>query len=403
MTRIDRRGLLRGGLALGCSAAASPLLTPMAFASAPWENRLVVIVLRGAMDGLDVVRPYGDPDWRALRPTLAGKAEAGVIDAGFFGLHPALDRLAPLWASGEFGAVQAVSTPYRDKRSHFDGQDMLEAGTPGTAGREGWLNRMLQTVPGLAAETAYAIGREEMLILSGRAAAARWAPEAQLRLTPQGRRLLELVNHDDPLFRDAMMQAMDIVDSLAAEEQEAEDMAGDAAPDPMMGEALKGDHVRLARFAASRLRGDSRIASFSINGWDTHERQAANLDRALERLADTLLTLRDGLGPAWDKTAVLCMTEFGRTARENGTQGTDHGTGGAMLYAGGALRGGQVLGDWPGLSEAALYDRRDLMPTRDLRAHAGWVMRELFGLDRAVIEEAVFPGLDLGADPGLLG
>ncbi|WP_341211628.1 DUF1501 domain-containing protein [uncultured Limimaricola sp.] len=398
MTRIDRRALLRGGLVLGCSAAASPLLTPMAFASAPWENRLVVIVLRGAMDGLDVLRPVGDPALAALRPTLAGKATPGAINAGFFAVHPGLDRLAPMWARGEFGAVHAVSTPYRDKRSHFDGQDMLEAGTPGEAGGEGWLNRMLQTVPGLSAETAYAIGREEMLILSGRAAASRWAPEARLRLTPQGRRLLELVNHEDPLFRDATAQAMDIVDELAAEEDaENGGMAGTGDG------TLRGDHVRLAEFAASRLRGDSRIASFSINGWDTHERQSAGLGRALERLSDTLLTLEAGLGAAWEKTAVLCVTEFGRTAAENGTRGTDHGTGGAMLYAGGALRGGRVLGDWPGLSEADLYDRRDLMPTRDLRAHAGWVMRGLFGLDRAMIEEAVFPGLELGADPGLLG
>ena len=396
MTRIDRRELLRGGLALGCSAAASPLLTPMAFASAPWDNRLVVIVLRGAMDGLDVVRPVGDPALAALRPTLMGKAAPGAIDASFFAFHQGLDRLAPMWARGEFGAVHAVSTPYRDKRSHFDGQDMLEAGTPGAAGTEGWLNRMLQTVPGLSAETAYAIGREEMLILSGRAAAARWAPETRLRLTPQGRRLLELVHHEDPLFRDTTAQAMDIVDSLAAEDEAGDGgMAG--------GGGLRGDHVRLAEFAASRLRGDSRIASFSINGWDTHERQSAGLGRALERLSDTLLTLEAGLGTAWDRTAVLCVTEFGRTARENGTGGTDHGTGGAMLYAGGALRGGRVLGDWPGLTEADLYDRRDLMPTRDLRAHAGWVMRGLFGLDRAAIEGGVFPGLDLGADPGLLG
>lgn len=396
MTGIDRRSVLRGGLALGCSAAASPLLTPMAFASAPWENRLVVIVLRGAMDGLDVVRPVGDPALAALRPTLAVQADPGAIDAGFYALHPALDRLAPMWKRGEFGAVHAVSTPYRDKRSHFDGQDLLEAGTPGQAGADGWLNRMLQTIPGLSAETAYAIGREEMLILSGRAATTRWSPEARLELTPQGRRLLELVTHEDPLFRDAVAEAMDIVDSLAAEETGQAAEMGDNGS-----EALRGDHVRLAEFAASRLRGDSRIASFSLTGWDTHERQSVGLSRALGRLADTLLTLEAGLGPAWEKTAVLCVTEFGRTARENGTKGTDHGTGGAMLYAGGALRGGRVLGDWPGLSEAALYDRRDLMPTRDLRAHAGWVMRGLFGLDQSVIEGSVFPGLELGADPGL--
>ncbi|MGR3439037.1 DUF1501 domain-containing protein [Alterinioella nitratireducens] len=393
MASIDRRGVLRGGLALGCSAAASPLMTPVAFAQAPWDNRLVVIVLRGAMDGLDAVRPVGDPDYAALRPTLL-QGGAAVGD-GFFALHPALDRLGPMWARGEFGAVHAVSTPYRDKRSHFDGQDILEAGLPGTGrNADGWLNRMLQAVPGLSAETAYAVGRERMLILSGAAAVQRWSPEARLRLTPQGRRLLELVTHDDPLFRDATTRAADLVEAMAAEEAENP---------PMAGGGRVADHVQLAQFAASRLRGDTRIASFSINGWDTHDRQAADLSKALERLADTLLALETGLGAAWGKTAVLCVTEFGRTARENGTKGTDHGTGGAMLFAGGALRGGRVLADWPGLSEADLYDRRDLMPTRDVRAHAGWVMRGLFGFERGVIEDMVFPGLDMGGDPGLVG
>jgi uncharacterized protein (DUF1501 family) len=393
MASIDRRGVLRGGLALGCSAAASPLMTPVAFAQAPWENRLVVIVLRGAMDGLGAVRPVGDPDYAALRPTLSQGGRP--VGDGFFALHPALDRLGPMWARGEFGAVHAVSTPYRDKRSHFDGQDILEAGLPGTGrNADGWLNRMLQAVPGLSAETAYAVGRERMLILSGAAAVQRWSPEARMRLTPQGRRLLELVTHDDPLFRDATTRAADLVEAMAAEEAENP---------PMEGGGRVADHVQLAQFAASRLRGDTRIASFSINGWDTHDRQAADLSKALERLADTLLALESGLGAAWGKTAVLCVTEFGRTARENGTKGTDHGTGGAMLFAGGALRGGRVLADWPGLSEADLYDRRDLMPTRDVRAHAGWVMRGLFGFERGVIEGSVFPGLDMGGDPGLVG
>ena len=386
---MDRRGFL---LTLGCSVAASPLLTPVAFASAPWENRLVVIVLRGAMDGLDVVQPYGDRDYAGLRPTLAVPVVHDLD--GFHALHPALAGLMPLWDAGELGFAHAVSTPYRDKRSHFDGQDMLEAGTMDLAPmgrRDGWLNRMLQTVPGMAGETAYAIGREQMLILTGAAEASRWSPDARLALSPQARRLVELVQEDDPLFHAASEAALTIVDELAAEAAGGE-----------MGEALRGDHLRLAQFAASRLRGQSRIASFSVGGWDTHNNQRANLERALVRLGDTVLTLKAELGPVWGRTAVVCMTEFGRTARENGSRGTDHGTGGVMFYAGGAVRGGRVLGDWPGLAERDLYDGRDLMPTRDVRAHAGWLMRGMFGLERGVIEGAVFPGLDLGADPGLL-
>ena len=386
---MDRRGFL---LTLGCSVAASPLLTPVAFASAPWENRLVVIVLRGAMDGLDVVQPYGDRDYAGLRPTLAVPVVHDLD--GFHALHPALAGLMPLWDAGELGFAHAVSTPYRDKRSHFDGQDMLEAGTMDLAPagrRDGWLNRMLQTVPGMVGETAYAIGREQMLILTGAAPAARWSPDARLALSPQARRLVELVQEDDPLFHAASADALTIVDELAAE-----------AAGGQMGEALRGDHLRLAQFAASRLRGQSRIASFSVGGWDTHNNQRANLERALVRLADTIQTLKAELGPVWGRTAVVCMTEFGRTARENGSRGTDHGTGGVMFYAGGAVRGGRVVADWPGLAERDLYDGRDLMPGRDVRAHAGWLMRGMFGLERGVIEGAVFPGLDLGADPGLL-
>ncbi len=399
---MDRRRFLTG-LALGCSAAASPLMTPVTFAAAPWDNRLVVIILRGGMDGLDVIRPLGDPNFAALRPDLSeGSLPLGT---GFFGAHPDLAALAPLWSAGELSFVHAVSTPYRDKRSHFDGQDILEAGIAGLDEglRDGWLNRLLQVAPGVTAETAYAVGQERMLILTGAAAAGSWSPRTRLRLTPQAERLLALVHHDDPLFREASARAIAIAAETSdpeAREATREMLEGN---EMMEGVGLGGSHVQLAEFAASRLRGESRIASFSLNGWDTHNNQSAGLGQALSRLSDTILTLRAGVGPeVWGKTAVVCMTEFGRTARQNGTRGTDHGTGGAMILAGGAVRGGQVHGDWPGLAEADLYARRDLMPTRDVRAHAGWLMRGLFGTAAADIERAVFPGVELGTDPGLL-
>jgi uncharacterized protein (DUF1501 family) len=398
-----RRFLIRSGL-IGCSVAASPLLTPISFAAAPGENRLVVIILRGAMDGLDVVQPYGDPAMAGLRPTLLSGEAAGASDLdGFFALHPALTGLMPLWQAGELGFAHAVSTPYRDKRSHFDGQDMLEAGTPGLGqARDGWLNRMLQHLRGAQGHTAFALGHEDMLLLRGAAAVSNWAPEAGLRLSPQAERLAGLVMHDDPLFNAALEEAL----LLSGAEEAPEMMQGMAAP---MGEALRpaNGHVRLAEYAAEQLRGQSRIAAFSLTGWDTHQAQAASLSRALERLATVILTLRDGLGPVWGQTTVLALTEFGRTARENGTKGTDHGTAGAMLMAGGAVRGGQVLvgpgrNAWPGLGQGDLYQQRDLMPTRDVRAHAAWAMRGLFGLDRAVLEQAVFPGLEMGPESGLL-
>lgn len=405
MTGMDRRSFLLSGAALGCSAAASPLLTPVAFAQAPWENRLVVIILRGGMDGLDAVQPYGDRSLRALRAGLSTGPEAGATDLdGFYALHPALSPLRPLWDAGELGFVHAVSTPYRDKRSHFEGQDILEAGISGGQGvRDGWLNRMLATVPGITTETAFAIGHDEMLILTGDAPASRWAPRTQLNLSPQAKRLLDLVYHDDPLFREASADAIAIAEQVDQGRADADEAADMIAQDPMMGEVKRNaGHVQLAEFAAARLRGDTRIASFSLGGWDTHNSQAGPISRALQNLSDTILTLRAGLGPAWDKTAVVCMTEFGRTARQNGTGGTDHGTGGAMIVAGGAVRGGRVLANWPGLDESDLYQRRDLLPTADVRAHTGWIMRGLFGLAASDIEGAIFPGLDLGPDPDLL-
>lgn len=399
---LDRRQLL-SGLALGCSAAASPLLTPVTFAQAPWDNRLIVIILRGGMDGLDAVRPVGDPDFAALRPDLAdGSLPLG---SGFYAAHPSLERLAPLWERGELSFVHAVSTPYRDKRSHFDGQDILEAGIGGLDEglRDGWLNRLLQIAPGVTAETAYAIGREQMMILRGEAVTGSWSPRTRLRLSPQAERLLEVVYHDDPLFRDASARAIEIAAETNDPDAREETREMLEENEMMAGVKLGGGHVQIAEFAASRLRDETRIASFSLNGWDTHNNQVVGLRQALSRLSDTILTLRAGLGAdVWGKTAIVCLTEFGRTARQNGTKGTDHGTGGAMVLAGGAVRGGQVVGDWPGLSEADLYAGRDLMPTRDVRAHAGWIMRGLFGLSIGQVEQAIFPGAELGSDPGLL-
>ncbi|WP_226779485.1 DUF1501 domain-containing protein [Oceaniglobus trochenteri] len=397
---MDRRGFLRRGAGLvGCSLAAHPFLTTVTLASGPWDARLVVIILRGGMDGLDALRPVGDPAFAAARPGLLG--EPG-IPLGFYAMHPALAPLKPLWDAGELGFAHAVSTPYRGKRSHFDGQDILEAGTgldmADEARRDGWLNRLLQTAPGLSSETAFAIGRDEMKVLAGPAPVLNWSPEAALTVTGQSRLLLDELYHADPLFRDAAQEAMDLAE-LAAPDTVSRRGAALAG---MVAQGGRNSVRKLAGFAAERLYNDTRIAAFSLGGWDTHRRQDQGIGQSLGELADAILTLKTGLGPVWGKTTVLAMTEFGRTVRENGTRGTDHGTGGAMLLAGGAVRGGQVLGRWPGLDEADLYERRDLMPTGDVRAYAAWAMRGLFGTETALLERDIFPGLDMGANPGLL-
>lgn len=402
---LSRRSFLTRATLLGCSAAASPLLTPVSFAAAPWDSRLVVIILRGGMDGLDVIRPYGDPNLAALRAGLSGGPETGAPDLdGFYALNPALEPLMPLWRAGQLGFVNAVSTPYRNKRSHFDGQDILEAGTPGLGGvRDGWLNRMLQAVPGVEAQTAFALGRGEMKLLVGEAPVADWAPGSDLSISPQAIRLAEMVMEDDPAFHAALSEALMLSeDGGVGPALSRKDAMADLRMD--MAAASRGDAaVSIAEFAAKQMRGDTRVAAFSINGWDTHNRQEDALAKALGRLSDAILTLQENLrGDVWNKTTVVAMTEFGRTVRQNGTAGTDHGTGGAMLLAGGALRGGRVFGQWPGLAEADLYEQRDLMPTGDVRSAAAWVMRGMTGLDRGTLENVIFPGLEMGSDPGLL-
>lgn len=405
---LSRRRFLGWSSVLGCSAAASPLLTPVSLASAPGDRRLIVIILRGGMDGIDVLRPWGDRAFTEIRPNLAKDQKNALQITDFYGLHSGLSDLLPLWKAGDLGFVQATSTPYRDKRSHFDGQDILEAGTVDLAPmgrRSGWLNRLLPHLPGAVERTAFALGREDMLLLTGDAPVSNWSPEVDLTLSSQGLRLLELMMQSDPDMGGAMRQAI----ALAGSDGDAVtfDMSEEGMMDEMMSDAKEArtgkTHLKIADFAAEQLRGESRIASFSISGWDTHASQHRALNAPLARLSETILRLKQELGaPVWDKTTILCMTEFGRTVRENGTRGTDHGTGGTMIMAGGAVRGGRVYGDWPGLRVDQLYQGRDLMPTSDVRAWAAWAMHDSFGVAKSAIEGGVFEGLDMGNSPGLL-
>jgi uncharacterized protein (DUF1501 family) len=398
-SNLNRRLFMKAGLAGACSIAAHPLMSTVTFAASNGgrplgDKRMIVVILRGAMDGLDLLRPFGDANLADYRPNII-KGDKGFDLDGFFWLNPAMSDLMPLWSKGQLGFVHAASTPYRDRRSHFDGQDILEAGTgldvPAPEIRDGWLNRMLQAVPGITAETAYSVGNSEMPVLKGAAPFAAWAPEQSLDLSAASKLLLEQVYESDPLFHSASAQAIELSQHLS----EAESM-GKKPTGPF------GDDLALADFTADRLREETRIASFSISGWDTHRGQAGAISKPLQRLSQVILRLQSGLGEIWGNTLLIAMTEFGRTARENGTQGTDHGTGGAMVLAGGALTGGRVMGDWPGLSEDALFERRDLMPTTDVRAWAGQALRGMYGFDKGLIENTIFPGLILPRDPGLL-
>jgi uncharacterized protein (DUF1501 family) len=395
MNSISRRRFISNTLVTGCSLAANPWITPVSLAAAPTNNRLVVIILRGAMDGLDVVRPVGDRQFAEYRPSLNRDGEIALD--GFYALHPALQGLSLLWKSGELAFAHAVSTPYRDKRSHFDGQNLLEAGTfTGNelidATNSGWLNRVLTLLPGAEAQTAFAVGVERLLILQGDAPYSKWAPGRIMPLTPQAKYLFEKIYANDQLFHSAAEIAGLMTDELLSRGM-------GEAPDAMMpeknmlGERMIDQARSLANFAADRMNAETRIAAFSLGGWDTHTVQNKSLPVALAPLQTAILTLKEKLDSNWSTTTVLCLTEFGRSARENGARGTDHGTGSAMILAGGAVRGGKVFGKWPGLESSNLYQDRDLMPTSDVRVYAATALEQLFGLKNSTVRNVVFPNL----------
>lgn len=373
---LSRRGFLAGA----CCAAAAPVLTPVSFAAMPGDNRFVTIILRGAMDGLDLVQPYGDPAFAGLRPKLGLTPDRGLLDLdGFFGLHPAASALMPLWQARELSFVHAVSTPYRDQRSHFDGQDILERGGIDGSQRSGWLNRTLSVMPRSETRKAIDINSAMELILTGPNETDSWSSQSNFALAEDEMSFLDRLYAGDAAFARAMQEAR----------------RTDMSADMLYGGEKRGAGIaEMARLAGGMLREDYRIASFSINGWDTHVGQKGQFTKAAGDLATAIVTLSQALGEeAWKRTVVLAMTEFGRTARENGTNGTDHGTGGLAVLAGGAVPGGKVLGQWPGLSPDKLLDNRDLMPTGDVREVAAAMLYRQFGVDPHNLTTKVFPGL----------
>ena len=370
-------------LASACCVAASPLLTPVTFAAIPGDRRFVTIVLRGALDSLFLLQPYSDPMLRRYRPDLALDPASGLIDLdGQFGLHGEAKGLLPLWKSGELAFVNAVSTPYRDQRSHFDGQDILETGGLSAAdSNSGWLNRALANIPRSESRKAIDVNTSAELILTGPNPVDTWSTQTDLAVEPDEVAFFERLYGNDPDFSKAFGEAIETdkdSDSIFADGRRAGDARG------------------IARLTAGMLKGDYRLASFSIGGWDTHVGQLNIFKKPLKALVSALTTLKAELGPeVWGKTAVLAMTEFGRTARQNGSRGTDHGTGGLAIIAGGAIRGGRVYGRWPGLAEDQLFEGRDLMPTTDVREIAAALLNSQFDISAGDLTSKIFPGLDL--------
>ncbi|MBT6429308.1 MAG: DUF1501 domain-containing protein [Rhodospirillaceae bacterium] len=359
----------------------------MAFTAAPMDRRLVMVILRGGADGLALVPAPGDPNFDLLRRGLfIQDLHAGNIDLdGFFALHPKLTGLASLWAKGQLAVVHATQTGYRN-RSHFDAQDLLENGlNTVSALADGWLNRALGYFGRAEPRTGLAVGYGTPLILQGQTPIATWAPRRLARPDPDYLNKLMVISSADPAISKALDQG---IRSEKANRQRLGHLetsrGGTTSRRAIAGLAEAAGRLLSAKTGA-------RVAALNIGGWDTHGYQNTALSYRMATLDGALMGLRAGLGPAWENTMVLVVTEFGRTAVPNGTNGTDHGTGSAMLLLGGAVRGGRVLADWPGLGKNDLYQGRDLKPTTDMRAVFKGVMMEHLGLDQAFVEDRVFP------------
>ena len=386
-----RQFLSRGALA----ASGLLLHQRLAFANAAGDPRVVLVILRGALDGLAAVPPYGDPDYARLRGELALPPPGAALGApkldGTFALHPKLEFLKACYDAGELTVFHAMASAYRE-RSHFDGQDVLEGG----CGRPhamptGWLNRALQALPADAArgraELGVALGPNIPLVMRGPAAVASWSPSKLAALDEETLQRMADLYAQDPLL------ARRLADALAADEivrQQAK--SADASENT----GVAARYAEIVRAAAAFLRRDDgpRVAVFDTVGWDTHANEGGAQGQLGARLAllDTgLRVLKEGLGSTWRHTAVVAITEFGRTAAVNGTRGTDHGTATAAFLVGGAVRGGRVVADWPGLSARALYQQRDLAPTSDLRSMLKGVLLEHLGVPARSLEDSVFP------------
>jgi uncharacterized protein (DUF1501 family) len=361
------------------------------------DPRLLVIVLRGALDGLAAVAPVGDPNWMALRGekalTLGGKPPALALDA-MFALNPAMPNLHRLYQAGAATIVHAAATPYRE-RSHFDGQDVLESGLarPGAV-NSGWLNRALAALEPAAntkPRNAFAVGPIAPLIVRGPAPVLSWTPP---RLPPASddtlMRLLDLYRHTDPALARVLEERMGLTAI-------ARSGGMDGGPSrPAAAARVRAFYAESAGTAAKFLaRPDGpRIGALAFDGWDTHANEGAldgRLAALLGALDGAIAAIETNMGAAWRETVVAVITEFGRTARINGTDGTDHGTGTVAFLAGGALKGGRVVADWPGLKEADLYEKRDLKPTTDLRAVIKGLLRDHLRVEEVALGSKVFP------------
>jgi len=405
--RLRRREFLGAGIAASAGLSAGGLFAArVAFAATPsaGEARLVFVLLRGALDGLSAVPPYGDPAYAGLRRELAIAAPGSTGGAyrldGTFALHPALKFMSESYSAKQLLVAHAVASPYRD-RSHFDGQDVLEGGgLRPHAFATGWLNRALAARPGnmrnpgASGETGVALGQNVPLAMRGPAPVASWSPSKLGALDDDTLERLADLYASDPVLSRRLADALS-TDAIArgAQAMDAPGAADVPRASGRRGGANLGETVKAAAAFLARANGP-QVAMFDTGGWDTHANEGnatGQLAARLGALDAGMRTLKESLGGSWHHTVELIATEFGRTAAANGTRGTDHGTGAAAFLLGGAVQGGRVLADWPGLAAAQLYQGRDLAPTTDLRAILKGVLRDHLAVSEEALQRDVFP------------
>ncbi|MDF2495982.1 DUF1501 domain-containing protein [Sphingomonas sp.] len=369
---IDRRTVL---VRTGLMALSIGMFPRIAFARAETDQRFVFIIQRGAADGLGIVAPVGDPAFAPQRGLLAQDFTAAARLDSTFALHPAMTATLELYRLGQAQITHAVASPYRE-RSHFDGQNVLETGGRGPYQlKDGWLNRMLTLIPSGKAK-AIAVSATVPLALRGGIEVSSYAPANLPDASEDLLTRVSMMYDGDPHLHGLWSEAL-------ATRELAGKRAGNQDRD---GAATGGLAARLLAPAEG-----ARIATIETSGWDTHIQQRGRMAANLKALDEMIGALRSGLGSAWASTTVLVATEFGRTVAVNGTGGTDHGTGAVTMLFGGAIQGGRVDADWPGLSAAQLYEGRDLRPTINLTTVIAAAVARAYGLDPRRVAQVLFP------------
>ncbi|MGK7947509.1 MAG: DUF1501 domain-containing protein [Xenococcaceae cyanobacterium] len=406
---MKRRKLLQTA-----SLAAAGLLMPVGWnswvakgmAQSSNRQRLVVVFLRGALDGLNVVIPHQEDNYYAARPTIAvpypGEQNGAIDLDSFFGLHPALRDLVPLWKQKSLAFIHACGSP-DETRSHFDAQDYMETGTPGVKTTDdGWMNRLLAILPKDRPTQALNVGNNTPRILQGDMPVASMFPgKNSARPLPIDRanisKAFDLLYSQNDALSKAYQEGREAREVVLAELQ-AEMMSSSRGA--QNANAFVDDAIEVGRLMVGNAR--TQLAFMAIGGWDTHINQSNILDRSLKSLGKGLATLVKELEPIYSNTVIVVMSEFGRTVKENGNRGTDHGHGNVLWLLGGGIRGGTVHGNWQGLDEASLYQARDLPVTTDFREAIATILTQHMQIPNSNLEQ-IFPGYQMSGNLNLLG